>query len=123
LDLGPALYDYANCEAQLTQQGSSLWNLLEGKKDPRDCARSEWELLPTRAGVALSLPVVRTKTHKLTLDLQSGVGDLYDLVNDPEELHDRFNDKDYSSVRDELEALIKQRPADERGLNTQVRLA
>jgi len=80
-------------------------------------------LLPTRAGVALSLRVVRTKKHKLTLDLESGVGELYDLVNDPNELHDRFNDENYADVRNELEKLIKQRPADEVGLNTQVGLA
>jgi len=60
---------------------------MEGKSEHRDCARSEWELLPTRAGVALSLSVVRTKTHKLTLDSNSGAGELYDLVNDSNEMH------------------------------------
>jgi len=28
--------------------------------------------LPTRAGVPLSLRTIRTKTHKMTVDLQSG---------------------------------------------------
>ncbi len=123
LDIGPTLYDYANCEASLTQHGTSLRRLLEGEQEIRDCARSEWELLPTRAGVALSLRVVRTKTHKLTMDLESGTGELYDLVEDPHELHDRFNDSAYASVRSELEALISKRPKDERELNTQVGLA
>jgi len=71
----------------------------------------------------LSLRVVRTKTHKLTLDLQSGAGELYDLVEDPHELHDRFDDKAYATVRAELEELIRKRPSDERGLSTQVGLA
>jgi len=123
LDIGPTLYDYANCEASLTQHGTSLRRLLEGEQEIRECARSEWELLPTRAGVALSLRVVRTKTHKLTMDLESGTGELYDLVEDPHELHDRFNDPAYAGVRSELEELISKRPKDERGLNTQVGLA
>jgi len=123
IDIGPTLFDYASCEPGLTQHGASLRPLLEGQTETRDCARSEWELLPTRAGVALSLRVVRTKTHKLTLDLQSGAGELYDLENDPHELHDRFSDEAYAEIRRELEALIHQRPADERGLSVQVGLA
>ena len=34
----------------------------------------------------LSLRTVRTKTHKLTVDLRSGAGELYDLASDPEEV-------------------------------------
>ncbi len=82
-----------------------------------------WDLLPTRAGVALSLRVVRTKTHKLTLDKISGTGELYDLTNDQHELINRFDDPAYTSVRKELEAMIDERPEDEKELQTQVGLA
>lgn len=123
IDLGPTLYDYANCDADLIQHGQSLRGLMEGKPETRDCARSEWELLPTRAGVALSLRVVRTKTHKLTLDLNSGAGELYDLVKDPNEMHNRFDDPDFKELRYELEALINARAKDETDLREQVGLA
>jgi len=42
--------------------------LIEGDAT-RDFARNEWGLLPGRVGVALELRTVRTRTHKLTVDL------------------------------------------------------
>jgi arylsulfatase A-like enzyme len=123
IDIGPTLYDYANCEAELTQHGSSLRKLMQGEDDPRPCARAEWELLPTRAGVQLSLRLVRSKTHKLTLDLITGAGELYDLVNDPNEMKNVFDHPDYASVQAELTALIHARPDDAIDLQTQVGLA
>lgn len=123
IDLGPTLYDYARCDATLDQHGQSLRNLMEGKLETRDFARSEWELLPTRAGVALSLGVVRTKTHKLTLDSQSGAGELYDLVNDPDEMQNRFDDPDFSVIQKELETMLESRASDQKELQVQVGLA
>lgn len=66
--------------------------------------------------------VVRTKTHKLTLDSNSGAGELYDLVEDPNEMHNRFDDASYSANRDELITMIKARAADETGQREQVGL-
>jgi len=123
IDIAPTLFDYADCKAQLTQHGSTLRPLLEGKNKPRECARAEWELLPTRAGVQLSLRLVRTKTHKLTIDLISGAGELYDLVKDPDELKNVFDEPDYSEVRASLEEMIAQRPDDATDLQVQVGLA
>ena len=96
---------------------------MQGEDDPRPCARAEWELLPTRAGVQLSLRLARSKTHKLTLDLISGAGELYDLVNDPDEMKNLFDHPDYASVQAELTALIHARPDDAIDLQTQVGLA
>ncbi len=123
LDISATLFDYAASEPQLKQHGTSLRPLLEGREQERRYARAEWELLPTRAGVALSLQVVRTKTHKLTLDLQSGDGELYDLVNDPNEMHNQFNADGYTAVQAELVAMIHEREPDAQGLQTQVGLA
>ncbi len=123
IDLGPTLFDYADCKPVLNPHGHSLRKLMEGQPDERQCARSEWELLPTRAGVALSLRVVRTKTHKLTIDKISGAGELYDLENDPHELVNRFDDPAFCTIREQLEAMVEERPADERALQTQVGLA
>jgi arylsulfatase A-like enzyme len=123
IDLCPTLFDYADCKPALTPHGQSLRKLMEGQPEERECARSEWELLPTRAGVALSLRVVRTKTHKLTLDRISGDGELYDLVQDPHELNNRFNDPAYASVQKGLKAMLDARPYDQQALRTQVGLA
>lgn len=84
---------------------------------------AEWELLPTRAGVALSLRVVRTETHKMTLDLQSGAGELYDLAEDPDEMINRFDDPAYAEIQAKLKTMLMKRPADQIDLQVQVGLA
>lgn len=123
LDIGATLYDYTDSKPQLEQHGTSLRSLLEGESQERRYARAEWELLPTRAGVALSLQVVRTKTHKLTVDLKSGSGELYDLVNDPNEMHNQFGKDAYSEIQAELMGMIHERAPDAQQLQTQVGLA
>ena len=81
------------------------WSVLieqsdfEGEAAARDFAMSEWELLPNRVGVALSLRCVRTKTDKLTMDMRSGAGELYDLVNDPDEMVNLFDDPIHAKVQ------------------------
>ena len=77
----------------------------------RPLARWCWPL-PARTGVALSLRTVRTKTHKLTVDLRSGAGELYDLASDPEEVRNLFDVPEAAGVRRELEALLDRRPDD-----------
>ncbi|MDB5811415.1 MAG: sulfatase, partial [Betaproteobacteria bacterium] len=110
LDLAATFYDYAGAKAPGALQSRTLKPLLEGKAAPRDAAWSEWHVHPSRCGVGLQLRTVRTKTHKCTFELGSGAGELYDLVNDPEEMHNRFDDPAHRNVRDELEALMRARP-------------
>jgi hypothetical protein len=62
--------------------------------------------------VDLDLRTVRTRTHKLTKDLRSGAGELYDLANDPHEMDNRFDDAGLAKVRKELEDMIRARPDD-----------
>lgn len=112
LDLGATFLDYAGASALQTQHGSSLRPLIEQTGETRAFARSEWELHPQRAGVALSLRTVRTKTHKLTVDLRSGDGELYDLANDPYERENRFADSGYTALRTHLMDMILSRPDD-----------
>lgn len=121
LDLGASFYDYAGAGALLEQHGRSLRPLIEGRGAARDYALNEWELLPSRAGVQLSLRTVRTKSAKLTVDLRSEAGELYDLAEDPDELVNRFDDDAYAGRRRELMDMIRARPDDARGeLSTQV---
>jgi len=121
LDLGATFCDYANTPPLVDQHGVSLRPFLEQRAASRDFAYNEWELLPSRAGVQLSLRTVRTRRHKLTVDLRSGAGELYDLADDPHEMENRFDDPAYAGVQAELVGMINARPDDARPeLSTQV---
>ena len=110
LDLAPTFLDYAGVPAPLELQGRSLRTLLQGGAESREVAYSEWHVHPSRCGAGLQLRTVRTKTHKCTLELGSGAGEIYDLVNDPREMNNLFDDPGYRKVRNELEALMRARP-------------
>ena len=110
LDLAATFYDYAQVSAPHALQSRTLKPLLEGSGATRDAAWSEWHVHPSRCGVGLQLRTVRTKTHKCTFELGSGAGELYDLVNDPAEMHNRFDDPAYRIVRNQLEELMRARP-------------
>jgi arylsulfatase A-like enzyme len=110
LDLAATFYDYAEVSAPMALQSRTLKPLLGGQKITRDAAWSEWHVHPSRCGVGLQLRTVRTKTHKCTFELASGAGELYDLVNDPAEMHNRFEDPGFRKVRAELEAMMRARP-------------
>lgn len=114
--------DYAGADSLLPQHGDSLRPVLE-KRAGREFAFNEWELLPTRTGVSLSLQTVRTRTAKLTIDRISGAGELYDLAQDPHELINRFDDPDYAGPRSDMERMIASRPDDRLGPQTQVGMA
>jgi arylsulfatase A-like enzyme len=123
LDLGPTFLDYGQAKALHQQHGETLRPLIETEDASRAFAMNEWELLPTRAGVALSLKTVRTKTHKMTVDLLSGAGELYDMVQDPDELVNLYESDDHAEVKDQLMAYVNSRPDDMRPIQTQVGMA
>jgi arylsulfatase A-like enzyme len=113
LDLSATFYDYAGISPQRPLHSRSLRPLIEGKGG-RDFAYNEWDLHPSRCGVALKLRTVRTKTHKLTLELESGAGELYDLAGDPVEMDNRFGDPALAAIQRELSDMIRSRPDDAR---------
>ena len=75
----------------------------------RSVARSEWYVHKTRSGIDLDFRLVRTATHKCTFEMLSGAGELYDLVNDPSEMDNLFNDPASDSIRRELEEVMRSR--------------
>ncbi|MEP2952625.1 MAG: sulfatase-like hydrolase/transferase [Sulfitobacter sp.] len=111
LDIAATLYDYSGVAPGLEQHGQSLRPQLEGDA-PRAFAMMEWELLPNRVGVALSLRTVRTRDAKLTMDLRSGAGEMYDLAADPSEITNLFDDPRRASLQDELMGYLQSRPND-----------
>ncbi len=112
LDLGATFLDVAGASALQTQHGASLRPLLETDTASRAFALNEWELHSNRAGVALSLRTVRTRDTKMTVDLKSGDGELYDLADDPHEMVNRFADPSMTAIKHELMDMIRSRPDD-----------
>jgi arylsulfatase A-like enzyme len=112
LDLPATFCDYAGCTLPDGAHSRTLRPLIERDDASRDFAYSEWELRASRCGVDLALRTVRTRRHKLTLELNSGAGELYDLVDDPREMDNRFDDPALAHVRRELGDMIASRPDD-----------
>lgn len=113
LDIPGTLLDYAGVTPERPLHSQSLRPLIEGDEG-RAFAYSEWDLNASRCGVELKLRTVRTKTHKLTVELVSGAGELYDLAHDPEEMDNRFDDPAMHNVQHELLDMIRSRPDDAR---------
>jgi arylsulfatase A-like enzyme len=113
LDLPATFYDYAGVSPNRALHSQSLRPLLSGGAT-RDFAFNEWELNASRCGVALQLRTARTRTHKLTLELGTGAGELYDLVDDPTEMDNRFGDPALAAVQRRLTDMIRSRPDDAR---------
>jgi arylsulfatase A-like enzyme len=112
LDLAATFHEYAGVAPVRQLQSRSLRPLLETQGTSRDVAYSEWHVHPSRCGVGLQLRTVRTRTHKCTFELGSDAGELYDLVNDPEEMVNRFDDPAFASVRKELHDMMRARPGE-----------
>lgn len=111
LDLAATFADYAAAPVDAARHSQSLCPLLEGE-GRRDFAYSEWKPGPSRCGVALDLRAARTARAKLTLELESGAGELYLLDEDPGEMVNRFDDPACKGVREELSDMIRSRPKD-----------
>ena len=111
LDLPATFHDYAGVQPSRALHSRSLRPLIEGE-GTRDFAYNEWDLHPARCGVALKLRTVRTATHKLTLEMESGAGELYDLAQDPTEMDNRFGDPGVARIQRELTDMILSRPDD-----------
>ena len=115
LDLAATFGDFAGVPMPAARHSRSLRPLIEGLEGPlghRDHALTEWRLGPQRCGVALDLLGVRTRHAKLTLEANSGAGELYDLRDDPHETVNRFDDPACRGLRDELMDRLATRPDD-----------
>ena len=82
------------------------------RQSMKTSARNEWGLLPGRVGVALELRTVRTRTHKLTIDLIPGAGELYDLQSDPDEMKNLFDMHEAAEIQAILYGYVTSRPQD-----------
>lgn len=105
IDLMPTILDLARVTVPRGVQGLSYRAVLEGtekvgrisayleddSEDAKDYMRTLW-----------------TPRYRLTYELPSVDGELYDLEADPNEFHNRWNDPDYRSARhDMIEQLLQ----------------
>ena len=110
MDLASTFCELAGAVPGHDMQSRSLLPLMSGTPQTRDCAYSEWHVHPSRCGVALKLRMVRTHDWKCSFELDSGAGEMYDLRNDPEEMHNLYADEGYAKQRKELEDMMRARP-------------
>ena len=112
IDLAPTLVDLADGKIPDTFQGRSLRPLLEGDGQAPDDWRDthyyhyygQFEV-PEHRGI-------RTDRYKLiefepTSERQESTLELYDLKNDPQELLNRANDPEYTSILSTLQAKLE----------------
>ena len=111
LDVTATLLDYGGVPATAPMHGATLRGLIEGG-DTREHAWCEWDLGAGRRGVPLLLRAVRTVDAKLTVEMRSGDGEMYDLQADPLETRNVFHEPGYAGLRARLEAMLAARPDD-----------
>ena len=108
LDLSATLLDIADVPLPEYFQGKSLLPLLTGKQDPnqhREFVRSEYfDALDPHftGGTGTFATMYRDARYKLSVYHSQGLGELYDLQNDPWEHNNLWDDEANRSIRDEL---------------------
>lgn len=105
LDYAETFLDMAGAEIPDDMQGVSLVPLLKGEQ-PEDWRKSIYyhyyeypsvHMVPRHYGV-------RTETHKLIYFYQFDEWEFYDLVNDPDELTNQYDNPDYAEKVAELKS-------------------
>lgn len=112
LDLHETFADWM--QAPSPESHGQSWNDVLMHGQVRQAALNEWGLGAARCGVALDLRTVRTEQYRMTVERGSGAGELYDLLEDPHELENRFDDPTFVAVRARLQQLIDARQDDVR---------
>lgn len=99
LDLTPTFLELAGCPVPGHYDGSSLLPLLRGDTPLswRETVVAEFH------GHHFPYPqrMIRTATHKLVVN-PADRNELYDLVADPDELHNRYDHPEFRAIRDVL---------------------
>ena len=111
LDIPATICDLAGVELPSKAQSKSLIPVIKGNQT-RDVAHSEWKVNASRCGVELELHTVRTKEAKLTIEKNSGAGEMYNLIDDPNEMNNLYEDNSNSHLKKELTDMISERPGE-----------
>lgn len=114
IDIGATFLDLANVDSSALTHSRSLVPAMNDDRQGGPYRFLEWDVDNTRycLGREARLRLVRTATHKLIIDENTGEGELYDLENDPDEVANLFDDKAHAALRDELIVAIENRGSD-----------
>ncbi|WP_323772083.1 sulfatase-like hydrolase/transferase [Antarctobacter sp.] len=88
------------------------WRGLWTGAESRDFALSEYGVDSLRSAVDMDLMTVRSAGYRMSMDLRTQTGELYDLQDDPQEKVNRFEDPDFVAIRREHHDMIRSRPDD-----------
>ena len=112
MDIPETLLELAGLERYPAMQGTSLVPLMDGSKATiHTSAYADYmNAMPWHKEPKAFASMVRTAEWKLVVSHSgNGEGEMYDLVNDPGELCNLFNDPEYREKKLELYALLLER--------------
>ncbi len=110
-DLAPTLLDAAGIPVPGAMQTQSLWPVLTGETEShREDVYCEYANSNPDGG-RIFLSMLRTATHKLIVAHGGHGGELYDLLDDPNETHNRWDDPACQAVKMELLLRLADRKA------------
>ena len=106
MDIGPTILELAGLRAPEWMEADSLMPALGGEPwAGRDYAFSEHARDKILTGTAL-MTMVRDHRYKLVEFIDTDQGQLFDVEEDPSELHNLWDAPDYSPVRSRLQQVI-----------------
>jgi arylsulfatase A-like enzyme len=105
LDFAPTILDYAQAKAPKELQGRSFRSVLEGKT-PTDWRNAHYYHYYGQYDVPAHYGV-RTSNHKLIHYYKQDNWELYDMLNDPQELRNIYNQPEQSKVVEQLKTMLK----------------
>ena len=110
LDIAPSVIERAGLKPYWGIQGKSLTGTLGNDQAVRDELMVEYQDGKTRQGFAQPAVVrtLLTEGHRLSVYQDQDWGELYDLHNDPDESHNRWDDPAFAGVRAELTGRLLQ---------------
>jgi choline-sulfatase len=100
MDLGPTMTELGQAPAQPRADGTSLWRVWQGEDDPRRPRETVSELGPTKTDAPSRM--IRRGRWKLTKYADDTPPMLFDLRQDPDELHDRAGDPSLADLQQDL---------------------
>ena len=106
VDLVPTLLDALELQRPPGLQGQSFWSLLSDEGDlhyhREDIYSEYYNAMPWHRDPTAQATMVRTNRYKLVVIHGLGEGELYDLIKDPQETSNRWNDPAYQPVKIEM---------------------
>lgn len=106
IDLAPTILELAGVETPEYMQGESMVSLLEDNPEKTNWRKSfmfEYYVDDAYPYAGPNMLAIRTDRYKLVdAFLENDIDELYDLANDPGEMHNLINDANYDAVEKEL---------------------